>query len=116
MFYSDTPYCFTHAFCFISDTPDCFNENKDVDYRQNITLHCSVCFRGYQPPLVYWRMGNRKLNSTTEMINKTFLNETLTIKADEHMNGYLYHCHVEYIGLLQIECPSYPLVVVYSKY
>ena len=50
------------------------------------------------------------------MINKTFLNETLTMKADEHMNGYLYHCHVEYIGLLQIECPSYPLVVVYSKF
>ena len=86
-----------------------------MDFRQNITLHCSVNFRGYQPPLVYWRMGNRKLNSTTEMINKTFLNETLTMKADEHMNGYLYHCHVEYIGLLQIECPSYPLVVVYSK-
>ncbi|KAK7106657.1 hypothetical protein V1264_017886 [Littorina saxatilis] len=102
------------AHVMVIDNPICFNENKDVDYRQNITLRCSVNFRGYQPPFVYWRMGMMKLNSSTEFVNNTFLNETLVMKADEHMNGYLYHCHVEYVGLLQIECPSYPLVVVYK--
>ncbi|XP_076457417.1 uncharacterized protein LOC143291439 isoform X2 [Babylonia areolata] len=102
------------AHVMVIDTPYCFNENKDVDFRQNITLHCSIRYRGYIKPIVYWRMGRMKLNSTTEHINSTFMNETLRLKASEHMNGYLYHCHVEYVGLLQIECPSYPLVKVYK--
>jgi hypothetical protein len=98
-----------------ADTPTCYNENKDVDFQQNITLHCLVRYRGYCPPSVYWRNGIRKLNSSREISDDNLLNETLTLKADEHMNGYLYHCHVEYVGLQQVECPSYPLVTVFSE-
>nr|KAG5702591.1 hypothetical protein BaRGS_003751 [Batillaria attramentaria] len=104
------------AHLMVLDHPDCFNENPETFFEQNITLDCSIPYRGYRPPSVDWRLGTLKLNSTTAVKeNKSMLVETLTLMANDHMNGYVYHCHAEYPGLTQIECMAHPQLTVYKK-
>ncbi|PVD27091.1 hypothetical protein C0Q70_12242 [Pomacea canaliculata] len=103
------------AHLMVIDTPACHNQNPESFSEQNITLDCIINFRGYRMPIVDWRLGTLKLNSTTEVLkNKSVLIETLTLTATEQMNGYVYHCHVEYPGLAQIECMAHPSLRVYK--
>ncbi|BFZ25634.1 hypothetical protein BsWGS_28674 [Bradybaena similaris] len=98
----------------IMDHPKCHNERPDVYFRENISLECTVRFSGIRPPLVDWRFGSLRQNSTTAVENSTMLKEKLVVEASDGIRGHIYHCHVYYPGLKYVECLALPAIQVYT--
>ncbi|CAL1543239.1 unnamed protein product [Lymnaea stagnalis] len=95
--------------------PKCHNEKADVYFRENISLECTVSYGGSRHPVVDWRFGSLKLNSTSEMEeNSTSLKERLVLQASDKIRGHIYHCNVHYPGLITVECLALPAIQVYS--
>ncbi|XP_046374882.1 fibroblast growth factor receptor homolog 1-like isoform X1 [Haliotis rufescens] len=99
---------------YLIEMPSCRNENPETQYKQNITLDCSVTFAGAKAPLLYWKHGDQDLNSTKTLQNATSMRASLRMVANSDMNGHIYNCHVAYPqNLLNVVCQALPAMKIY---